>query len=672
MNLRGVDGTTRNKLLAALLVAGGAVVLSVLLCLLPLTRNGISSLDHVFYDWFYRLRPIESRHDQPIAIVAIDQNSLKYIDKELKYGWPWPREFYGLMAKWLEKAGAKAIVIDLRFTENSVYNNSSDDDNTFATLLSEVKIPVILANQYEGANPEHVAPPFVKPIFGASNVVDERVVRRYPQINNSTKSLGRKAVELSGIPFRQLDDPFHLHYHGPHVDPKGNFTYSIIPAGKVVAMARDATNTSLSADEVKGKIILIGGLASGLIDIKESPLSAQYPGVEIHATAIDNLLNGDEVRITPMYMQIVCSIAMAMLCAGGIILPRSANLKLGITAIAILVAIVLPLALFQGKAIHFLPPGMLLLTLVISTISGFVFSYKIEDRERRFMLKALASYVSPRVADELAKDPSKLSLGGESRTMTVMFTDAADFTKISEALPSDQVSKLMNFYLDELSSVVLSADATLDKFIGDAIVCFWNAPTNQPDHALSACRVAVGMQRRSDTLQDEFKRLGAKNGMITRVGISTGIMKVGNMGSTQRFSYTVLGDAVNYASRLEGANKFFGTRILLAQSTAEIVKTELLVRRLDFVRVKGRTQAEYIYELLVNDDSRAKQFAHNYETAWDLYRTKQWDAAEQSLLAILTNFGDDLMSEQLLHRVRAYRENPPAADWDGSYNLTEK
>jgi len=428
----------------------------------------------------------------------------------------------------------------------------------------------------------------------------------------------------------------------------------------------------VSAEVFKGKIVLIGATASGLLDIKESPVSSLFPGVEVHATAIDNLLTGDHVYLTPTALQILCALALSLFAAIGIVLPRSANVKVIVTAVAILIAIGLPVVLFQGQSIRFLPPAILLLTLAISTISGFIFSYQVEDRQRRFMVKALARYVSPRVADELAKDPSKLSLGGQSRTMTVMFTDAAGFTQLSETLSPDQVSKLMNFYLDELSSVILQADATLDKFIGDAIMCFWNAPLEQTDHALIACRVARAMQRRCDELQEEFKRLGAVKGLYMRVGVSTGPMVVGNMGSSQRFSYTVLGDAVNYASRLEGANKFFGTRILLAAATAEQVKGKLPMRRLDYVRVKGRHQAEFIYELLVSDDRERLQFAHDYEFAWALYEARKWDQAEKSLLEILANFGDDSMSKALLERVRTFRANPPVDDWDGSYNLLEK
>ena len=654
------------------MIALGAVIVGLIVNIIPLTHAGLSRLDDVFYDWFYSLRPIESRQDQPIVIVAIDENSLKYIDTELKWGWPWPREFYGRMAKWLDGAGAKAIAIDMRFSESSVFNNLTDDDNTFAQLISEVKTPVIFANHYDQRTPEHFAPPMKEPVFGATNVVDRRVIRRYPQSINGATSLAARAVNASGIPKQPLSDPFHLRYYGPHVDARGNFTYRYIPAGKVIAVAMDPKNTSVSAEVFKGKIVLIGATASGLLDIKESPVSSLFPGVEVHATAIDNLLTGDHVYLTPTALQILCALALSLFAAIGIVLPRSANVKVIVTAVAILIAIGLPVVLFQGQSIRFLPPAILLLTLAISTISGFIFSYQVEDRQRRFMVKALARYVSPRVADELAKDPSKLSLGGQSRTMTVMFTDAAGFTQLSETLSPDQVSKLMNFYLDELSSVILQADATLDKFIGDAIMCFWNAPLDQTDHALIACRVARAMQRRCDELQEDFKRLGAVKGLYMRVGVSTGPMVVGNMGSSQRFSYTVLGDAVNYASRLEGANKFFGTRILLAAATAEQVKGKLPMRRLDYVRVKGRNQAEFIYELLVSDDRERLQFAHDYEFAWALYEARKWDQAEKSLLEILANFGDDSMSKALLERVRTFRANPPVDDWDGSYNLLEK
>lgn len=670
---RGISGTLRNKILAALAVALGALCLSLALRHLPLTSALLERLDFVGYDWFYRLRPTENRTSQPIIIAAVDDKSVDWIDQNLKFGWPWPREFWGRVCQYLDKAGAKVIVFDISFQQRSVYQNELGDDDNFAELVKAVKTPIVFASHVKDGTNAPFAPPIVNPIFGATNVLDDRILRDYPQTVGSSATLARKAVEIvDPEATEKTPDPFFLHYHGPHQDAKGNRTYKYLAVGALISAAINPEDKSVDPSIFKDKIVILGAIHSGAYDLKSMPLSPLYPGVEVHATAIDNLLSGQFVKPVPLTAQIPLVLGLCLAASSLIILPRPPMVKMIAAIVVPLILIALCIVLFRGQTIRFLPPAFGLLAVGLTVLSGFIWSYRIEDRERRFMLKALARYVSPRVADELSKDPGKLALGGQQKMMTVMFTDAAGFTQLSETLHPDQVGRLMNFYLDEQSSVVLKADATLDKFIGDAIMCFWNAPLDQPDHALIAAKAAIAMQKRCDELQEQFKSLGAKNGLYMRVGISTGPMVVGNMGSSQRFSYTVLGDAVNYASRLEGANKFFGTRILLSEETARLVKPHLPMRRLDLVRVKGRAKGEFISELLVDTSDTQRQFASDYEAAWELYRNRNWDAAENSLLAILTNFGDDLMSQQLLQRVKEYQAHPPGPDWDGSYTLTEK
>jgi adenylate cyclase len=262
-------------------------------------------------------------------------------------------------------------------------------------------------------------------------------------------------------------------------------------------------------------------------------------------------------------------------------------------------------------------------------------------------------------------------LTGDRHVMTVMFTDIEGFTALSEKLPDETLTELLNFYFDEMSPLVLREDGTLDKYIGDSIMSFWNAPLPQADHAFRACRVALALQRRERAIQGSLQERGAPT-LATRIGINTGPMVVGDMGSKERFNYTVLGDSVNLGSRLEGANKLYGSRILLARSTAELVKDRFLMRKLDLLLVKGKRTPLAVYELL---GERGKALGEpvllerikRYESAWELYRQQKWDEAEQVLRALVADHPDDAPAATLLTRIGHLRADPPSREWNGVY-----
>jgi adenylate cyclase len=300
-------------------------------------------------------------------------------------------------------------------------------------------------------------------------------------------------------------------------------------------------------------------------------------------------------------------------------------------------------------------------------------SYVTEDRARRVVLKALSQYVSPAVAEQIAKDPSRLALGGERREMTVMFTDIQGFTNLTETMDVESLGNMLNFYLDEMSSVVLDHDGTLDKYIGDAIMSFWNAPVDQDDHAVRAARAALGMKRREEMIRPQLAKMGA-TGMLTRLGLNSGPMAVGNMGSTRKFNYTVLGDSVNLASRLEGANKFYGTQILMAETTAKRLNGRFAMRQIDVLRVKGKQQPMAVYELLNEgppNETDGLRIRH-YEAALAHYRAMRWDEAERALNELKGAVGDDVPGDMLLARIAKFRLHPPPAGWDGVYEAKEK
>ncbi|MGH7213624.1 MAG: CHASE2 domain-containing protein [Tepidisphaeraceae bacterium] len=672
-----------SKAAAAVIVALLASLVALTLARVPGVRLSVELLGNVFYDSFYHLRTPEDRTNGDVVIVAVDQKSLDAVDKAFHFGWPWPREFWGAIVQYLDQSGARAVVFDLLFTETSVYARELGDDDAFAERVNTAKVPVVFGAMV-GADGStgRFAPPVEKPTFGAVNVGDVRVYREYPPVVNGKPSLALQAVQSSGaiIPERSTD-PFLLHYYGPHQRGDGARTFQYLSAVNVIQAAmggRNAASSGITPEMFKGKIVLIGAITAGTYDIKSSPLSKLYPGVEVQATAIENLLAGQRVRELGTAWVALSEFGASALAALGVLLPRRVWLKLGLALLAAALLIVIAAMLFVGKSITWLPVAAPLVAVVLATVGAFAWSYVTEDRARRLILKALSQYVSPAVAAEIART-GQLSLGGQKREMTVMFTDLAGFTDLSEKLSSDQLEALINFYLDEMSGVIFSVNGTVDKYIGDAIMSFWNAPLGQGDHAIRACRAALLMQAREEAIRPQLAELGAKN-ILTRIGINSGPMHVGNFGSRDKFNYTVLGDSVNLGSRLEGANKFYDTKILIAETTAAIVKEKFILRQLDVLRVKGKLKPMAVYELMAEvldgADSGVlesmRRRASRYEAAFALYRAQKWDDAEAALRSLLGEFPRDAPSRSLLTRIETMRHDPPAPDWDGVYVAKEK
>jgi adenylate cyclase len=324
--------------------------------------------------------------------------------------------------------------------------------------------------------------------------------------------------------------------------------------------------------------------------------------------------------------------------------------------------------LFLGSNMRWMPPAASSIAATLSAFVGLSYSYLTELRQRRFILKAFGQIVSKEVADEIAKDPRKLELGGQRREMSVMFTDLANFTSLTETLKDEKLTKVLQFYLEEMSGLVLGVNGTLDKYIGDAIMAFWNAPLDQPDHALRACRAAIEMRRREAAIQPKLREMAAMD-VYSRIGINSGPMFVGNLGSSFKFSYTVIGDAVNLASRLEGANKMYGTRIILSEPTALLVRDRMRTRRLDLLRVQGKRQPMGVYELICEDlpGAAREECVRGYEGALSLYQTRRFDEAAGILAALLRAFPEDRPTATLLSRIEEFRDHPPGPDWDGVY-----
>ena len=661
------------KVFAAAVIAVCACVVAWLAGRAPGTSLATMKLDNVLYDSLYHLRPVESQKDGPVVIIAADDPSLSDLAHgaigKTPYGWPWPRDFWGRMIDYCNKCGARAVAVDIILSEPSVFNDVNGDDGAFAANINKSRIPVIFGSLVSGDGKlGNFAPPVKKPVFGAVNVGNDVVFRNYTPIVNGIPSLASATVLAVGqSPFTQ---PFLLHYYGPTSDRAGNRTFHYMTASHVLgASINSKKDFGIKPEMLRGKVVVLGAITVGTYDLKSSPLSAEFPGVEVQATAIANMLENRRVHVMPAAAHLATMFLATFLAALGVAIPRRATVKVLLAGVVATLLVVVAAVMFTRYEIRWLPLAMPLIAILLATIATFAWSYMTEGRQRRFVLKALSQYVSPQVAAEIDRDPGALTLGGERRDMTVMFTDIQGFTDLSERLEDQKLTELLNYYLDEMSSLVFANDGTLDKYIGDAIMSFWNAPLSQPDHAVRACRAALAMERREREIQPRLGEMGGM-GLLTRIGINTGPMVFGNMGSSQKFNYSVVGDAVNLASRLEGANKFYGSRILIAQPTAELVKDVFLLRKLDVLRVKGKLKPMAVYEVLgetafASAESRSR--AQQYEEAFSEYQRRQWENADSMLQGLLATFPDDAPAKALRQRVADLRDHNPGADWDGVY-----
>ncbi len=633
-------------------------------------------LGDVFYDWFYKQRIVENRSASSTVLVAVDDQSLQIVSQgDNGFGWPWPRDYWGHIIEYLQDKGAKCVVFDILFSEKSLYAGELDDDTQFGAAIDNAKIPMILATIYDSDGKPGPFYPKVKkpPIFGAVNADNVLVARSYNPLFKDKPSLALAAVQASGVTLPDwATERFLLHYYGPDIANSKEITFRVVPAASVIAdILFPKLKHGIGPDDFRGKIVLIGTTAAATYDMKTSPYGP-YPGVELNATAIENMLFRQHVVPLGNVGLPGFAALVSVLATVGSLYPRRLWIKFGL-GLLILAAVILPARfLFLRPEIRWLDPSGPLIGAVCAIVLSLGWSYFAEDRQARFFLRALGQYLSPHVAAELRSDPTKLSLSTDSRELTILFSDIVDFTPLSERLGND-IGKLLNFYLGEMSDPVLASDGTLDKYIGDAVMCFWNAPLRQEDHAERGCRAALAMKKRLAEIRPQLAELGAPD-LDCRVGLNSGLVTFGNMGSARKFNYSVIGDAVNFASRLEGANKFYGTGIMIGQATAELVRGKFFLRKLDLLRVKGKAKPAEVYELITEGEPQPamRKMAEQYESAFESYRKRDWSGAENILLELLQQFPDDGPAKMLIKRIKEFAAESPGENWDGVYVAKSK
>ena len=450
--------------------------------------------------------------------------------------------------------------------------------------------------------------------------------------------------------------------------------------------AKDVLQGNAPPERLAGKLVLIGTSAIGLLDLKTTPLDAAIPGVEVHAQILESVLSKSSL-VNPNYA-IGAELALAVLFGLAIIvaapmLPASIVIVLGGCLIAGLIGLPLYLFVEHNLLIDFTYP--LISSWLIYLVLTFV-NYFREQKQRRQIRSAFGYYLSPHMVEQLARSPEKLVLGGEERRMTILFSDVRGFTTISEHYKDDPqgLTRLMNRFLTPLTNAIIERKGTIDKYIGDAIMAFWNAPVDDEEQEANACEAALEMLLRAETLNGELKREAESNGgvyMPLRIGIglNTGPCVVGNMGSDFRFNYSVLGDTVNLASRLEGRTKDYRIPVVIGSRTAEGAKRKFAVMEIDLIMVKGKKQPEAMFTVLgrseVEADPRCQELRATNAQMLGRFRKQQWDDAID-LIARCRKFanGFDLsgLYDMYQERIELYRAQPPGSDWDGVYEAETK
>ncbi len=389
-------------------------------------------------------------------------------------------------------------------------------------------------------------------------------------------------------------------------------------------------------------------------------------GVEVQGNIIYTLLHQNWGREIPQSLRLGFYLIVLLLTYPLFRLSPLAGLSVLVSLIVLLGGI----CLFLFCQVNlWIPPVLLSGALSLVYVGNVLSHYLIEVREKRWLRHAFGRYVSPHVVESIIRNPEHCRLGGELTEVTVLFADLFQFTAISEEMAPEDLIGILNEYFAPLTQIILSHQGTLDKYIGDAIMAFWGAPVSTPDHALKACSAALKMQEEMRVLQSDWQ---ARNlpAFRARVGLHSGPVVAGNVGSRERFNYTVMGDTVNLASRLEGINKHYGTEILMSESTYRQVADRFLVRELDTVQAKGRVQPVIIYELLgLKQENVMPAWLSLFAAGRAAYLARQWEQAASQFEAVLRLKPDDTPSTLYIRRCQAYLRHPPSADWQGVHGM---
>lgn len=652
------DAKLRRQLLAGLLLGAVAVAAA----LGGWASGVLRPFENLTWSWRVRLLAAPGPVTERIRIITLDQASLDWGRTENGLGWPWPRETYTYLLDFLARAKPRAVAFDVLFSEPSVYG--VEDDQRLAQRIRESGNVVLVHKAVEQAG--GVIPELATSAVSVAHVgetpdddgIFRRLVLRHADGRPSLALAALLAAHAPGSPQVIADHPYLLRFRGPAgTIPTSSFSEII----RSELLLREGKRPTVDPALFRDCSVFLGFSAPGLLDLRATPIDGVMPGVEIHATALSNLLARDFLRTTRGGTVVLLTALFGLLTAVGIVF---ASRPWRSVIIFILLA---PMPLAAGfaayKAGFWLP--VLPATVAIMGAAGLalLWNQATEGRQRTYIKRVFVQYLHPSVIEQLLDDPRQLSLGGQKKELTILFSDLQGFTSISEQLPPEQLTVLLNDYLSEMTEIILAEEGTIDKYEGDAIIAFWNAPLDQPDHASRAIRAAMRCEQRLAALRPRYhQEYGMELHM--RIGINTGEAVVGNMGSSKRFNYTVLGDAVNLAARLEGINKYFATKILLAEATARQADPHIPLCEVGTVRVVGKTTLT----TLLTPWEEGAATCDRFTRALAFFYDGDFAAAKEAFMGIGV---ENAIIRRYVERCNQFLAEPPEG-WDGVLIVTEK
>lgn len=670
---------------------------------LALELTGVTErFELVSWDWRARVLAAPGPASEDIRVILLDQSSLDWGRETNALGWPWPRQAWVPLLDFLARAGARAVILDVLFSEDSTYG-FADDRHLAQALARGVPVAGALmlgqgtARELSGVGRSQlVAWPGRAPRF--PGLVSERVTLPIPSLRQAMGRLGNvherpdaDSVFRRVAPVRFIGDTAiptlglagYLAAGGEAeilqtlpLDESGRAilrysgeldVYEPVNAAAVIQSELRLLEGGVpvvSPEHFRDKYVFLAFSAPGLHDLGPTPLSPAAPRVSVHAAFLDNLLSEAFMRPAPPGAWFGWLFALALLTALAV---RGLH-RPGWIAVMALPLLALPVmagfGAYQGG--WWLPVASPLLATALALVFTLGLNYALEGRQRRFIRQAFQHYLSPAVIRALVENPERLQLGGEERELTLFFSDVAGFTGMSEGLEPQALTALLNEYLSAMTDIILDEGGTIDKYEGDAIIAFWNAPLPQPDHAERGVRAAIRCQQALAAMRGDLQRRYGQQ-LFARIGINSGPVVVGNMGSRQRFDYTFLGDAGNLAARLEGVNKVFGTAILISEQTRRQLPAEWPVREIGRVSVVGRREPVTVYEPLISGQAPDRE---TFGQALRHFYAGEIASARACFEALAAR--DPVAAAYVQHCRELEAAGPLSASWDGVWSLSGK
>ena len=652
--------------------------------------------------WDWRVRALTPKLAAgPSVLVLIDEPTLKWFKDAYQIRWPLPRDAYCPVLAFLKQAGAKAVVFDLQFSEPD-----AEFDDAFAQCIAD-NGKVVLAWQCGGDVPgplpwsvtpsaavqapaepcQPIAPvPALAHAARAGGRVDmtpdpDGVLRQLTPVTpwatdptrQATTALALAALDATPTVLTTQalspDGRLLIRWRAPDQPPPQVSFKAVYAAGMLQA---DGKPPQLDPAQFRDKIVIIAASAAATFEMRVTPVREADIGAHVHAAVIDALATGTGAWRWPEMWNLLATLALALLAAALTVLPA----KLWQQALGTLATLAGWLAFVAWTFAHsatWIAVVMPVLAIAVASSAGTALNYALEGRKRAQIRHAFAHYLAPAYIEELVKDPGKLRLGGERREITAFFSDVQGFTTISEKLDPATLVVLLNECLGAMTEIIIQEGGIIDKYIGDAIVAIFGAPLDQPDHAARAVRAALRCQQKLAELRVNWAARGLPE-LRARIGLNSGTAVVGNMGSQQRFDYTMMGDMVNLASRLESAASVYGLYILIGEETQKRAGGAALMRELDLLRVKGKKLPVVVATPLAMRDNPGAfaELVAASDRALAAYRSRDFATARAEFTAILARWPDDGPAQVFLQRIAAFERTPPPADWDAVHELTSK